>query len=448
MSSSVALVSAVNPHPMDAGKKVMLAGILDYLIERVGRANVHYLMVGGDAPRRFPVALHSIPKPRPLSAIGNVLTRTGTRRASLQEALLCTGEVRKAIYRTLEGLMPTTEIYDTVRMAQHAPKLSSTNQICYLDDLFSERYGSMLLASERYPDVKIRPLGNFAAHVPHVLQPLAEHPASQRRLLRLEQQLVRESEDRAAHRFDATLLISEQEADRLRRRCGGVTVERVHAIPPLLPQRLPARRDYRGAANFIFLGQLSLPHNDDGLRSFLSKVWPLVLAARPDAQLRVVGRYPLPALTDLIAKYSESVTLEGFVPDLGELFSESAALINPLRFGSGVKIKIIEALCAGVPVISTIAGADGVASGPEEGVLVSDDDTEVVELLTRTTNTRCNMHLSAAAREHFTVRYSRQAVFSCYDDAFGFSRKVVSPGSAVERLFDHATVAPDVERIS
>lgn len=447
MSSSVALVSAVNPYPMDAGKKVMLAGILHYLIERVGRGNVHYLMVGGDVPRRFPVELHLIPKPHPLSAIGSVLTRTGTRRASLQEALLGTGEIRKAISRTLDGLMPTTEIYDTVRMAQHAPKTGCSTQVCYLDDLFSERYGSMLLASERYPDVKIRPLGNFAAHVPHVLQPLAEHPASQRRLLRLEQQLVRQSEDRTAHRFDATLLISEQEAERLRRRCG-VAVDRVHAIPPLLPQRPPARRAYRGAANFIFLGQLSLPHNDDGLRSFLSRVWPMVLAARPDAQLRVVGRYPLPALIDLVAKYSESVTLEGFVPDLGELFSQSAALINPLRFGSGVKIKIIEALCAGVPVISTTAGADGVASGPEEGVLVSDDRAEVVELLMRTTNTRCNMHLSAAAREHFTVRYSRQAVFSCYDNAFGPSQQVVSPSSAVERLFDHATVAPDVERIS
>ena len=420
MSNVVALVSAVDPFPMDAGKKVVLAGILDYLVERVGRANVHYLRVGGGDTRNFPVEVHFIPKAHPLAAVGSVLVRSGTRRASIQEALLCTGEIRKTIHRTLEGLKPNVEIYDTVRMAQHAPEHCSADQICYLDDLFSERYASMLMATERYSDIKIQPLGNFAAHVPHLLQPLAEHPGSQRRLLRLEQQLVRQSEDRTAHRFDATLLISEREAGRLRHRSGAGR-GRVHAIPPLLPRRSPTRRDFRGAPQFVFLGQLSLPHNDDGLRSFLSRVWPLVLSARPDAQLRVVGRHPLPALTDLVGRYSGSVTLEGFVADLSELFSRSAALINPLRFGSGVKIKIIEALCAGVPVVSTTIGADGVASGPEAGVLVSDDDAEMVELLMATMSTRCNAQLSAAAREHFAVRYSRQAVFGCYDAAFALS---------------------------
>jgi hypothetical protein len=206
VSKSVALVSAVDPYPTDAGKKVVLAGFLEYLTTRVGPDNVHYLMVGGHARRGFPAQLHPLPKPRALAAFGSVLTRTCTGRASLQESLLRSAEVREAIHRTLDRLSPALEIYDTVRMAQYAPAHRTDQQICYLDDLFSERYKTMLVAADRYPDVDIQPLGNFATHVPRPLRPLAEHKRSQRLLLRLEQHLVRRSEDRTVHRFGTTLL--------------------------------------------------------------------------------------------------------------------------------------------------------------------------------------------------------------------------------------------------
>lgn len=421
MSSSVAVVSAVDPYPCDAGKKVVLAGILEYLIDRYGTENVHYVMVGGVGLRRFPTRLHPIAKPRPIAAIGNVLTRTGTGRASLQEALLRTGEIQRDIHRVLDRLAPSVEIYDTVRMAQHARHRAATKQVCYLDDLFSERYGAILAASERFPDLKVRPLGNFATHVPRAVRPLADHQFSQRQLLRLEQRLVCRSEDRAAHRFDTTLLINAQEAARLSRRCNA-TPGRVDAIPPLLPHQSVSRRAYRGRPVFVFVGQLSLPHNDYGLRSFLGRVWPRVLAGCPEARLRIVGRHPLPELSDLVARHCDSVTLEGFVPDLGDVFDDAAALINPLQFGSGVKLKVIEALSAGLPVVSTSIGADGIASGPDEGVLVSDDDAETAEVLMATTNTHLNAVLTAAALEHFAIHYSRRAVFDRYDAVFSPNR--------------------------
>jgi hypothetical protein len=138
----------------------------------------------------FPAELHSLPKPRAVAALGTVLTRTGRRRASIQESLLRTGE-----------------IYDTVRMAQYVPTHRADQQICYLDALFSERYKAMLIAADRYPDVDIPPLGNFAAHVPGPLRPVADHRRSQRLL----PCLVRRSEDRTVHRFGTSLLLNEQE---------------------------------------------------------------------------------------------------------------------------------------------------------------------------------------------------------------------------------------------
>lgn len=416
---SVALLSAVNPYPTDAGKKIVLAGFLEYFAARMGERNVHYVMVGEHGHDEFPAELHTISKPTTLKALTSVLVRTGTGRTSLQEALLYTPGLRAEVGRLIEQLGADLEVYDTIRMAQHAPARCTT-QVCYLDDLFSERYRVMLAAAEKYSDMQIQPLGNFATHVPARVRSLAEHPRNQRALLRVEKALAYSSEIRVVNGFDAALLLNDREAQLLRDRCA-VEADRVRVIPPLIGPRAPTRRDYTGTPEFIFLGLLSLPHNDDGLKSFLTHVWPLVLATQPNARLRVVGRQARSGLTALVARYTESVKLEGFVPDLSELFSRAAAMIVPLRFGSGIKLKIIEAIGGGVPVISTSIGAEGVATGADRGVLVADDHAELADLLLEATGVSRNRDLSMAALEHFKRCYSRPVVFARYDSAFGLA---------------------------
>ena len=255
MSESVAVVSTVDPYPSDAGKKVVVAGFLEYLIDRLGPQNVHYVIVGGPAIVDVPVVLHRISKPNTFAALGNVMTGTCTGRSSLQESLLRTRRVREAIHRTLDRVAPTLEIFETIRMAQHAPARRNAKQICYLDDLFSEWYETMLDAAHRFPDMDIRPLGNFDTFVPRPFRPLAAHRVSQRFLLRLEEGLVRHSEDRIARQFGTTLLLSEREADHLRHR-SGVDERRVQAIPPLIGHPASMSRDYDGAPEFVFLGHL------------------------------------------------------------------------------------------------------------------------------------------------------------------------------------------------
>ena len=418
MPKSVALVSTASLYPVDGGKQAVLAGFLEYLIDRVGRRNVHYVNVGGTAVADFPAHLHLVARPSAFAALRSVMVRTATGRSSLQESLLRTREVREAIHRTLDRFSPALEIYDTIRMAQYAPAHSDANQICYLDDLYSRRYETMLEASYRYPDVDIEPLGNFTVFVPGLLRPLAEHKHSQRLLLRLEKNLVCRSEDRVVRAFGTTLLLNEREADQLRRRCG-VDSGRVQSVPPLVEPPASISRRYDGTPGFVFLGQLLSPHNDHGLRAFLRSVWPLVLTARPDARLKIIGRHPRRALADLVAQHSDTVTLEGFVPDLSQTLGGAAAMVNPARFGSGLKLKIVEALSAGLPVISTSSGADGIRTGPDWGVLVADDDVQIAELLLQVIDPAKNVQLSSAAREHFISHYSREVVFARYDAVFG-----------------------------
>lgn len=415
---SVALISAVDPYPTDAGKKVVLAGFLDYFAERYGPDNVHYIKVGASEAADFPVRLHQVPAPGRADLVRNLVGKVATGRASLQEAFLGSRQTGIAIADILEQIRPELQVYDTVRMAQYAADDVAARQICYLDDLFSERYSRMLEATARYGDVDINPLANFAQHVPPRLRPLESNRVSRTALLRLERRLVRRSEDRAAHRFRRCLLVNAGEAAELQRRTG-VAPGRIQSVPPLVTIAPSAGRRYTCAPEFVFLGWLGLPHNVDGLQYFLRRVWPLVLARMPNAHLRVIGRDAPPRLSALAAEVGQSVSMEGYVPDLGDALDHAAALLNPLRFGSGIKLKVFEALGRSLPVVSTPVGAEGIASGSGTGIGIATEPAEMTDLLCSVTSQGANERMSKEAGEHFASTYSRRAVFDVYDRAFG-----------------------------
>ncbi|MFY9337068.1 MAG: glycosyltransferase family 4 protein, partial [Mycobacterium sp.] len=182
----------------------------------------------------------------------------------------------------------------------------------------------------------------------------------------------------------------------------------------------PARR-YTGAPEFVFLGLLSLPHNDDGLRWFLTAVWPVLLQRLPAARLRVIGREVRPGVLALAESLGPSVSVDGYVADLSAALGGAAGLVNPLRFGSGIKLKVIDALGRHLPVVSTAVGAEGIASGPGTGVLVADEPAGFAELLYQLTDPVRNADLSEQAAGHFQRTYSRSAVFDRYDLAFSLN---------------------------
>ena len=420
--ASAAVISLADPYRGDGGKPVVLAGLLEHLADRLGPEHVHYVLIGGRPPgcsESFPVRLHELPASPALHRVLGMLTRTFTHRAPLQEALLWSPQLARNLDRLLGALSVDLEIYDTNRTGQYANHGRTARRVCYVDDLMSVRYSRMLRAMELHPDVDMQPLGTFAAQVPAPLRPLAATRPAQRGLLALERRLVRRSEDRTAQDFDRSLLVSTDEAERLAERAG-VSADRVVAIPPLVDVALPSRiRRPHPTPEYVFLGLLSAPHNEDGLRHVLREVWPQLLRRRPDARLRVIGRGARPGLLEAARRHGDSVTFEGYVDDLDEALSRATAMVNILRFGTGVKIKILEALGRGLPVVSSTVGAEGVQHGEGTGLLVADDAAGQVEALLRLTDPVTNLRASKEASAHFAERYTRKAAFAAYDAALG-----------------------------
>lgn len=169
------------------------------------------------------------------------------------------------------------------------------------------------------------------------------------------------TERRTARRADAVLCVSEHDAEHFAR-LGARTVlvpngvdDEVFAIGEPPP----------GRERVLFFGRLDYPPNDHGLRRFLDEVWPLVAAERPAAHLRVVGAGLGGAASTALAG-SQRAEAVGMVPDILEELAGCSTVVVPIWQGGGTRLKVLEALGAGRPIVGTPLGVSGI--GVERGI--------------------------------------------------------------------------------
>jgi glycosyltransferase involved in cell wall biosynthesis len=415
---SVLLLSAVSPLPVDNGKRAVLNGLVNYLVGRLGSEHVHYGIVvaaGEDLPE-LPCQVHRLPRPPAVRQLGNVLTKTLQGR-SLQECALSSPALTAGVAGLLETVQPTLEIYDTLRLAQHAPDRRYGSRVVYLDDLFSVRYQRMLTLLDDGQLTGIDFLGEFAANIPSFARRVVTRPSVARRLLRLEQRLITRSEDAVVEHFDLSLLVNSDEVEQLRARTGSPDVQ---VISPLVPEPSRVTTRTRARPELVFLGRLNIPHNDDAICTFLREVLPAAQARIPGLGLRIIGRSPSRTLQSLAEAAGPSVRLEGFVEDLDEALGACSLLIAPLQFGSGVKIKILDSLARGLPVLGTTTAVEGIPVAPagHDGFVVEDDLQGWPELIAGLLEPAANERASAAARSFYLRVYAPDQVEAQYDELF------------------------------
>jgi len=130
----------------------------------------------------------------------------------------------------------------------------------------------------------------------------------------------------------------------------------------------------------VYVGAMDFHANIDAVCWFTRQVWPSVHERFPDWRLTLIGSNPTPSVRELGREPNVEVT--GTVPDVLPYYRDAVAAIVPLRTGGGTRLKILEAMAAGVPVVSSRQGAEGLAVSPGENIEVLDDDDGWVPALT------------------------------------------------------------------
>lgn len=166
-------------------------------------------------------------------------------------------------------------------------------------------------------------------------------------------------------------------------------------------QRLPGgpRR------SLVYVGLMEYHANVDAVLYFAHEIWPRVLQLRPELEFVIVGARPTPEVVALAKQPGIRVT--GTVDDLRPYYRDALAAVVPLRVGGGTRLKILEAMAAGTPVISTVLGAEGLRVTHGEELLLADTPPAMADSVAGL--------IEDSPRWHRLSENGNRLVRSCYD---------------------------------
>ena len=190
---------------------------------------------------------------------------------------------------------------------------------------------------------------------------------------RLEARRMARFEAEAVRRTAATIALTRGDAARLGALSG--VPNKVHRIPPPFPSELPAAVEgLSGAPAVVLIGSGGWLPNERGRTWFLRHVWPEVRAALPGALLHLFGHSGG-------GHDGAGVVFQGPLEDSRQAFAPNAVLVVPLHFGSGVRMKILEAWARGVPVVATPEAAEGLDADDGRELLLARTPADFVAAL-------------------------------------------------------------------
>jgi sugar transferase (PEP-CTERM/EpsH1 system associated) len=219
-----------------------------------------------------------------------------------------------------------------------------------------------------------------SAHYQQVAQ--ARPPGLERLLDLLEGKQLTRYEATKIPQFQAYLACSEDDARRLKLDAPD--------LPGLvmpngadLSQFTPSEKPKSEQPLLLYVGTMSYYPNFDAVKHYFKDIHPGIRQHRPDVHVCIVGHNP-PAEVQRLADLP-GVTVTGTVADVRPYYQEATVLIVPLRLGGGTRLKIIEAMAMGLPVVSTTVGAEGLDITHGENIFIADDTdsfrASILELL-------------------------------------------------------------------
>lgn len=142
-------------------------------------------------------------------------------------------------------------------------------------------------------------------------------------------------------------------------------------------RRYPFITENREPGTMLFLGSFRHLPNQEAVDWFIRRVLPLVRAQLPESRLVLVGSDPPPLHS--LPNRGEGIELRGFVQDILDPLSRYEVFVCPILSGSGMRVKLLEAFAAGIPVVSTRVGAEGLAERDGDVCFLADDPAEFAD---------------------------------------------------------------------
>lgn len=168
--------------------------------------------------------------------------------------------------------------------------------------------------------------------------------------------------------FDANLVVSEDEGHLVKSSCGDSAI---CVVPNGVDVQYFTPRPDPGGERLLFCGRLDQLANRGAIAYFFESIWPELVCRVKHLQIDVVGKNPPAWLVELSQRDSR-VHVPGFVDDVRPYFQKATIFVCPITDGGGTRLKILDALAMGMPVVSTTFAASGLQLVNEEHLLLAD----------------------------------------------------------------------------
>ncbi|MCD0160818.1 glycosyltransferase family 4 protein [Deinococcus sp. 6YEL10] len=297
-------------------------------------------------------------RPKPLVILIRLIFRGILQGRPLQSAFFFSSDIKRKINKEAESFAPDILLIDTCRIFDLIEDKFHNLSVVFYDDLYSKR-----LSDQLRMNIPFSSLGRFSLNskvFDFFYENLGKHLV--RWIVRREIVLTRQLEIYVARNSKRQILLNENEVVQLKQESMS---ENVVKIRPVFPDANLKAVEVKN--QIVFFGALDKTHNTDGLIDFISNEFKRLIESDPSINLVIIGGGAPKELVEIFLN-NKNIKYLGYVDDLGRNLQESIALIAPMTFGTGIKIKVIEALSYGLPVITNNVGAEGLENISESGI--------------------------------------------------------------------------------
>jgi len=242
----------------------------------------------------------------------------------------------------------------------------------------------------------------------------ATDPAA-RLFFRLQAERMLRFECGACRRATQVITVSEADAASLREMCG---VSHASAIPTGVDAARFARPSAPApapASDVLFVGSMDWLPNIDGVRWFVREVLPRIRQRVPQCSLTIAGRHP-PASIRELATADSRIRVTGTVDDIRPYLWAASVSVVPLRIGGGTRLKIYEAMAAGIPVVSTTIGAEGLDVSSPMNIRIADTAEAFADACVELLADPAECARQAAAAALVSERFSWETVAARFEE--------------------------------